>query len=45
MNAEPPIAKLMENIITPTEIHYVRNHGQVPKLDWKSHRVSIAGIF
>ncbi|KAJ1257093.1 hypothetical protein BS78_K223100 [Paspalum vaginatum] len=30
-NAEPPAAKLMEQFITPTPLHYVRNHGAVPR--------------
>lgn len=34
LNAEPHLADLFsEGLITPTELHYVRNHGAVPKLD------------
>ena len=36
---------LMEKgFITPVSLHYVRNHGAVPKLDWDSHRVQVAGM-
>ncbi len=29
--------------ITPVNLHYVRNHGAVPKLHWDSHRLHIGG--
>lgn len=36
---------LMEKgFITPVSLHYVRNHGAVPKLDWDSHRVHVNGM-
>lgn len=36
---------LMEKgFITPVSLHYVRNHGAVPKLDWDSHRVHVSGM-
>jgi len=44
-NAEPPLdVSEMCGFITPTALHYVRNHGAVPKLDWDSHRLSIGGL-
>lgn len=42
-NAEPPTDLLMNAIITPAPLHYVRNHGAVPKLSWESHTVEITG--
>jgi len=27
--------------ITPTSLHYVRNHGPVPKLSWDTHRLHV----
>jgi len=30
--------------ITPPSVHYVRNHGAAPKLDWASHRIEINGL-
>lgn len=29
---------------TPTSLHYVRNHGPTPRLDWGSHRVEVTGL-
>ncbi|CAD7704946.1 unnamed protein product [Ostreobium quekettii] len=45
LNCEPPMHRLMEaGFITPTSLHLVRNHGAVPKLDWKTHRVEVNGL-
>jgi nitrate reductase (NAD(P)H) len=45
LNAEPPLPVLMsKGFITPTALHYVRNHGAVPQLDWDAHRVSVGGM-
>jgi nitrate reductase (NAD(P)H) len=39
LNCEPAMQDLMAaGFITPPSIHYVRNHGAVPKLDWATHR-------
>lgn len=44
-NCEPPLPALMEEgFLTPTDLHYVRNHGPVPRLLWDSHRVQISGF-
>jgi nitrate reductase (NAD(P)H) len=43
-NAEPPSCELMHSLITPTSLHYVRNHGPVPKLDWSQHQLSVTGL-
>ena len=44
-NCEAPLDKLTgAGFITPVSMHYVRNHGAVPKIDWKSHRVEIRGL-
>ena len=29
---------------TPTNLHYVRNHGPTPRLEWGSHRVEVTGL-
>jgi len=43
-NSEPPLSKLMnEGFITPVNLHYVRNHGAVPKLTWDTHTLEISG--
>lgn len=42
MNAEPDLTDLYDaGLITPTHLHYVRNHGAVPKLDWDTHKVTV----
>ncbi|CAG8704319.1 391_t:CDS:2, partial [Dentiscutata heterogama] len=44
-NAEAPLSLLMEQgFITPNPLHYVRNHGPVPKLQWDTHRLTINGL-
>ena len=35
---------MSKGFITPTAVHYVRNHGAVPQLDWDTHRVSVGGL-
>ncbi len=45
LNCEPPLPMLMEKgFITPVSLHYVRNHGAVPKLDWDSHKVKVSHL-
>ncbi|EAQ83662.1 hypothetical protein CHGG_10066 [Chaetomium globosum CBS 148.51] len=42
MNAEPTITRLHEGgLITPNELHYIRNHGAVPRLLWEFHRLDV----
>eukprot|EP00548_Thalassiothrix_antarctica_P012466 CAMPEP_0194159262 /NCGR_PEP_ID=MMETSP0152-20130528/77729_1 /TAXON_ID=1049557 /ORGANISM="Thalassiothrix antarctica, Strain L6-D1" /LENGTH=797 /DNA_ID=CAMNT_0038868805 /DNA_START=962 /DNA_END=3355 /DNA_ORIENTATION=- len=44
-NVEPPLSVHKANpFITPSCLHYVRNHGACPKLDWKTHTISIGGV-
>ncbi|CAG8680850.1 16968_t:CDS:1 [Funneliformis caledonium] len=43
-NCEAPLPLLLEQgFITPTSLHYVRNHGPVPKLSWDTHKIVIDG--
>ena len=43
MNAEPPLTRLFEGgLITPNELHFVRNHGSVPCLVWEFHNLDIS---
>eukprot|EP00899_Mesostigma_viride_P005008 jgi/Mesvir1/14508/Mv05207-RA.1 len=43
-NCEPPLPLLLEaGFITPASLHYVRNHGAPPKINWKQHRFTING--
>ncbi|KAL7552554.1 hypothetical protein ACHAWF_015798 [Thalassiosira exigua] len=44
-NVEPPLSVHHEHkFITPTCLHYVRNHGACPNLAWEDHRVAVGGI-
>ncbi|BGP04219.1 hypothetical protein JCM10049v2_000017 [Rhodotorula toruloides] len=42
LNAEPHLTELFDaGLITPNELHYVRNHGSVPRILWELHRVDV----
>nr|CAD1827129.1 unnamed protein product [Ananas comosus var. bracteatus] len=44
-NCEPPLARLMHHgFITPAPLHYVRNHGPVPRADWSTWTVEVTGL-
>lgn len=44
-NCEPPIGQMLDQgFITPISLHYVRNHGKCPQLNWDDHRVTIKGL-
>ncbi|KAL9187283.1 hypothetical protein ACHAXT_001386 [Thalassiosira profunda] len=44
-NVEPPLSVHQKfKFITPTCLHYVRNHGACPNLSWDEHRVRVGGI-
>ena len=43
-NVEPPLAVLnATKFITPPSLHYVRNHGAVPQLQWDTHTITVGG--
>lgn len=43
-NVEPPLSVHHKyKFITPTCLHYVRNHGACPNLKWEEHRVRVGG--
>ncbi|KAJ4963638.1 hypothetical protein NE237_023577 [Protea cynaroides] len=45
LNCEPPLTQLMNHgFITPASIHYVRNHGQVPRGTWADWTVEVTGL-
>ncbi|OEL30884.1 Nitrate reductase [NADH] 1 [Dichanthelium oligosanthes] len=45
LNCEPPLAQLMRHgFITPAPLHYVRNHGPVPRGDWATWTVEVTGL-
>ncbi|XP_066327777.1 nitrate reductase [NADH] 3-like [Miscanthus floridulus] len=44
-NGEPPLPQLMRHgFITPAPLHYVRNHGPVPRGDWATWTVEVSGL-
>lgn len=44
-NSEPPNEDVMaQGWLTPVSMHFVRNHGAVPRLQWESHRIEISGL-
>ncbi|KAL4420023.1 hypothetical protein ABPG77_001273 [Micractinium sp. CCAP 211/92] len=45
LNAEPPLSALLAaGFHTPASLHYIRNHGAVPRLTWAEHRLKITGM-
>jgi hypothetical protein len=45
LNVEPdPTALMKRGFLTPSSLHYVRNHGPVPKISWADHKVLINGL-
>lgn len=44
-NCEPPCDMLLDaGFITPPSLHYVRNHGKCPKIEWDEHSFSVGGL-
>lgn len=43
-NAEPPRSALLDDLVTPVETFYSRNHGPVPQLDAGSWRLVVDGL-
>lgn len=44
LNAEPPLDALREHFITPPDLLYVRNHGEIPEIDANTYRLRITGM-
>lgn len=43
-NVEPPLSVHHEHkFITPSSLHYVRNHGACPQLSWNEHKIKVGG--
>ncbi|XP_019416847.1 PREDICTED: inducible nitrate reductase [NADH] 2-like [Lupinus angustifolius] len=44
-NSEPPLPRLMHHgFITPVPVHYVRNHGPVPRIRWDDWTMEVTGL-
>lgn len=42
LNAEADLTTLYEGgLITPNELHYIRNHGAVPRILWEFHQLEV----
>jgi nitrate reductase (NAD(P)H) len=45
MNCEPPLSRLMDHrLITPVSLHYISNHGHVPRASWDDWTMEIFGL-
>ena len=45
-NSEPPVEELAkEGFFTPPNLHIIRNHSCVPKLEWDTHTISVGGPY
>ncbi len=44
LNAEPPLARLRASFLTPQPDFYIRSHGETPRLDAATHRISVEGV-
>jgi sulfite oxidase len=43
LNGGPPLEVLRQNVITPNDQFYIRNHGTVPEIDPRVYRLRIEG--
>src|ERR1700742_1331370 len=43
-NAGPPLDLLRQSLITPNDLFFVRNHGNVPSIDPETYRLTISGL-
>ncbi len=43
-NAEPPRGGLADQVLTPLDSFYSRNHGPIPRLDAKAWRLTVDGL-
>jgi sulfite oxidase len=43
-NGGPPPARMIESYITPNNLFYVRNHGNVPDMDATTYRLRVDGL-
>ncbi|HVS03036.1 MAG TPA: sulfite oxidase [Thermoanaerobaculia bacterium] len=44
LNGQPPLARVAERAVTPTELFYVRNHAPIPALDAADYRLEVEGM-
>lgn len=39
-----PVERLVDSFLTPTSLHFVRNHGTIPFVDRGAYRLSVSGL-
>ena len=44
LNAEPEPGALIESFRTPNELFFIRNHGDIPRVDLETYRLTIDGL-
>ncbi|QDZ18659.1 nitrate reductase [Chloropicon primus] len=45
LNCEPPLTRNYEaGFFLPASLHFVRNHGACPQLNWDDHKIKIHGL-
>jgi sulfite oxidase len=43
-NGGPPLSAIIKNFITPNDLFFVRNHGDVPQIDPATYRLTVDGL-
>ena len=44
MSLEPPLKLLLEDFVTPKQLFYIRNHGNIPKIGADRYRLTVSGM-
>jgi sulfite oxidase len=44
LNGNAPLTALVEQIVTPVDLFFVRNHGNVPEIDPSEYRLTVDGL-
>jgi sulfite oxidase len=44
LNGNAPLAALVEQVVTPVDLFFVRNHGNVPEIDPADYRLTVDGL-
>ncbi len=43
-NAEPPLTRPRQSLLTPKDLFFSRNHGSIPELDPEGYRLVVGGL-
>ena len=44
MSLEPPLKLLLEDFVTPKQLFYIRNHGNIPEIGADRYRLTVSGM-